>query len=129
MDLERYFANATGTGLLATSNAEGEVNLAVYGKPHVLEEGLVAFGTGDRLTLANLRANPKAAYAYVEPGYRGVRLYLEKVREETDGPLLAEIRRGAEAAAGPGAGQAVKAVVVFRVVRSLALVGPGPARG
>ncbi len=82
---------------------------------------------GDRLTHANLQANPKAAYAFAQPGYRGVRLYLEKVREEVDGPVLEAVRGRADAVVGPGTGEAVGSLVCFRVTRALALVGPEPA--
>jgi hypothetical protein len=52
--------------------------------------------TTDRLTHANLQSNPKAAYAFAQHGYSGVRLYLEQVREEDSGPVLDAIRRRAE---------------------------------
>ena len=98
-------------------------NVAVYSRPHVLEDGTLAFGMADRLTHANLAENPHAVYAFDEGRYRGVRLYLEKIREETTGPLLEEIRARAEEVVGPGTGSAVRFVAYFRVVQHLPLVG------
>ena len=125
MDWKEYFAREEGLGILATSDADGNVNLAVYSKPHVLDDGSLAFGMTDRLTHANLESNPKAAYAFAQHGYRGVRLYLEKVREEDSGPVLEAIRRRADAVVGPGTGEVVRHLVCFRVTKSLDLVGPG----
>lgn len=123
MDWKRYFEAAAGTGYLATANAAGEVNVAVYSRPHVIDAETVAFGMTDRLTHANLRENPHAAYAFRERGFQGVRLYLEKVREETEGPLLDAIRTRATEIVGPGTGEAVAFAVYFRIRKWLPLVG------
>ncbi|MDF1554731.1 MAG: pyridoxamine 5'-phosphate oxidase family protein [Deferrisomatales bacterium] len=125
MDWKEYFEGRRGTGFMATANKDGEVNIAVYSRPRVTEDGTLAFGMTDRLTHKNLRDNPKAAYAFQEPGFQGVRLYLEKVREETSGPVLEEVRRRADQIVGSGAGEQVEFLVCFRVIRHLNLVGPG----
>ena len=96
MRWKAYFENAKGTGYLATAGRDGKVNIAVYSRPHVLANGTLAFGTGDRLTHANLTENPHAVYAFNEGRFQGVRLYLEKIHEETEGPLLEEIRATAD---------------------------------
>ena len=108
---------------MATASRTGEVDIAVYSRPHVMEDGTLAFGMTDRLTHANLQENPHAVYAFNEKGYEGVRLYLEKVREETEGSLLQEIRRRADEVVCPGTGDAIKYVVYFRVTKDLLLVG------
>ena len=123
MDWREYFETARGTGFLATSNASGEVDIAVYARPRVLPDGTLAFAMTDRLTHANLRENPKAVYAFLEKGFQGVRVYLELVREETEGPALEEARRRAEEIVGPGTGEKVKYLACFRVVKHLSLVG------
>lgn len=123
MGWRKYFSNAAGTGYLATADRAGKVDIAVYSRPHVLADGSLAFGMTDRLTHANLAENPHAVYAFDEGRYRGVRLYLEKIREESAGPLLEEIRAATDEVLGPGAGEAVKHVVHFRVVRDSPLVG------
>ena len=37
MNLADYFENAKGVGVLATADAEGRVNVAVYARPHFLD--------------------------------------------------------------------------------------------
>ncbi len=78
MDLSEYFESANGLGVLATASADGQVDLAVYARPHVLAKDTVAFIMADRLSHANLQSNPRAAYLFREDGegYRGKRLHL-----------------------------------------------------
>jgi hypothetical protein len=123
MDWKAYFEKTRGTGFLATAGRNGEVDIAIYSRPHVMEDGTLAFGMTDRLTHTNIEENPHATYAFKESGYEGVRLYLEKVREETEGPLLEEIRRRADEVVCPGTGDLMKFVVYFRVTKDLPLVG------
>jgi hypothetical protein len=123
MNWKDYFEKTTGKGFLATGGGSGEVDIAIYSRPHVMEDGTLAFGMTDRLTHANLQENPYAVYAFNEKGYKGVRLYLEKVKEETEGPLLQEIRKRADEVVCPGTGDAIKYVVYFRVTKDLPLVG------
>ena len=123
MDWQVYFERAQGTGFLGTANRAGEVNIAVYSRPTVMRDGSLAFGMTDRLTHANLRENPKAVYAFQERGFQGYRLYLELIREETRSPVLDEIRSRADAIVGPGTGEQVKFLVLFRIVKHFPLVG------
>jgi hypothetical protein len=118
-----YFEKTTGIGFLATAGRSGEVDIAIYSRPHVMEDGTLAFGMTDRLTHANLQENPYAVYAFNEKGYAGVRLYLKNVREETEGSLLEEIRKRADEVVCPGTGDSIKYVVYFRVTKKLPLVG------
>ncbi|MDW7709391.1 MAG: pyridoxamine 5'-phosphate oxidase family protein [Deferrisomatales bacterium] len=125
MNWKAYFERSQGAGFLATAGRGGEVNLAVYSRPRVLTDGTLAFGMADRLTYANLQENPLAVYAFQQKGFRGVRLYLEKVREDDHGPVLEEIRARADDIVGPGTGDSVTHLVCFRVVKALNLVGDG----
>lgn len=94
MELSEYFKNRKGTGVLSTANGEGKVDAALYARPHFLDEETVAFIAGDRLTHANLQTNPSAVYLFKEVvSYEGKRLYLTKIKEEKDTPLIDEIRR------------------------------------
>ena len=36
--LSEYFAKTQGIGVLATTDASGQVNQAIYGRPHFLDE-------------------------------------------------------------------------------------------
>ena len=95
MTLYDYFENTVGTGVLATADSNGNVDIAIYARPHVIDEKTVAFVMNERLSYKNLTSNPKAAYLFVEeePGYKGKRLYLTKTREETDVELIESMRR------------------------------------
>jgi hypothetical protein len=124
MSLKDYFENTQGTGVLATADTSGRVDAAVYSRPHVLDDGSVAFIMRDRLTHANLQSNPQAAYLFIEkgPGYKGKRLFLSKIREEQDTPLLAELKRrciSPEEDAERGA----KFLVSFKIDQELPLIG------
>jgi hypothetical protein len=95
MNLSDYFETAQGIGILATANSEGQVDVAIYSRPHVTDEDTVAFIMRPRLSHENLQSNPHAAYMFIEkgPGYKGKRLYLTKLREETDPALIDSLRR------------------------------------
>jgi hypothetical protein len=126
VDLKAYFDTAKGHGVLATADASGQVNLAVFARPHVMDDGAAAFIMPGRLTHANLQANPKAAYLFLEngPGYKGKRLYLTKIREEQDTDLLYALRRKTypeekEKKEGP------RFLVFFKVEKILPAIGVG----
>ena len=38
MDLQPYFEETKGHGVLATADASGRVNLAIFARPHVLDD-------------------------------------------------------------------------------------------
>jgi len=126
MDLKAYFENTEGTGVLATADSEGKVDAAIYARPHFLEDGTVAVIMNDRLTHANIRANPHAAYLFIEKGegYRGKRLFMTMVREEEESELLYELKRrtySPHAAISKGP----KFLVVFTIEKELPLIGSG----
>ena len=68
MSLAEYFESTKGLGVLGTADAEGNVDMAVYSRPHVIDETTVAFIMRERLSYANLQSNPKAAYLFTERG-------------------------------------------------------------
>ena len=95
MDLKEYFETVKGLGVLSTADNTGRVNSAVYSRPHIMEDGTLAFIMRDRLTHANIQSNPHAAYLFREDsqGYKGKRLYLTRIREEEDADLIATLSR------------------------------------
>ncbi|MHC4361173.1 MAG: pyridoxamine 5'-phosphate oxidase family protein [Planctomycetota bacterium] len=95
MGLTEYFENAEGTGILATADSDGNVDLALYARPHMMDDETVVLIMFDKLSHANLQTNPKAAYMFIEKNkdYVGKRLYLEKIREENDAELVQSIRQ------------------------------------
>ncbi len=95
MKLSEYFENIVGIGVLATADDKGNVDAALYARPHCIDEETVAFIMNEALSYKNLISNLKAAYLFLEkgPGYKGRRLYLTKTREETDVVLIESMRR------------------------------------
>ncbi len=122
MSLKDYFSNVEGIGTLATADPEGKVNVALYARPHVIDEEKVAFIMNDRLSHANVAANPYAAYMFVEQGegYHGKRLTLKMVGESTDEAAINEIRRRETTHT---VSDATKFLVTFEVVEVRPLVG------
>ena len=94
MSLNEYFKTVEGTGILATSDSEGNVDLAIYSKPYIIGENKIAFSMLERTSYANIQSNPKAAYMFMEEGsgYNGKRLYLKMAGEETDQKFIEEIK-------------------------------------
>ena len=123
MNQSDYFENTVGTGVLATADSNGNVDVAIYARPHIIDEKTVAFIMNERLSYQNITSNPKAAYLFLEdcPGYKGKRLYLTKIKEETDKELIDSMRR--RKIEKYQEGDLKKHLVYFRVDRIRALVG------
>ena len=126
MSLSEYFEKTKGLGVMATADSKGKVDIAVYSRPHVMEDGTLAFIMADRLTHLNLQSNPRAAFLFKEdgPGYQGKRLILTKIREEENSALLDSLRRRAYLTEREGAKES-KFLVFFRVEQELPLIGSG----
>jgi len=126
MELKEYFENSKGHGVLATADAQGAVNQAIFARPHVMEDGSVAFIMPHRLTHTNLETNPQAAYLFKEdgPGWKGKRLYLTKIREEQDTELLYSLRRRTYPEEKEKA-EGSRFLVFFQVNKVLPLIGVG----
>jgi len=126
MDLQKYFEQLTGFGVLSTADGDGRVNAAVYARPHCFADGTVGFIMPDRLTYRNLQSNDYATYLFrqdAEAGdrrYDGVRLYLTKVGEDDDEGRISKLRRRTPGGDGVG-----RHLVIFKVEKQLPLVGPG----
>lgn len=126
MKLQEYFNSRSGTGVLSTADAGGKVDAAVYSKPHVMDDGTVAFIMRGRLTHENIRSNPYAVYLFMEdtPGHKGVRIFLKKIREDDNAEQIASMTRRhlkpeVDAQKGP------KHLVYFAVEKVLPLIGSG----
>jgi hypothetical protein len=129
VNLGEYFENTKGLGVLATADASGEVNAAVYARPHFTDpndENIIAFIMADRLNHANIQANPHAAYLFVEegPGYKGKRLHLTKMREESNEELVAAICRRCDYTMYKG--ENLRYVVFFKIDKVFPLIGSNP---
>ena len=128
MNLRSYFEKHKGVGILSTADDNGYVDAAVYSRPHILDNGNVAFIMRDRLTHHNLQSNPHAAYLFKENGngYNGQRLFLTKLWEEEDSEMLFNLRR--RNCPEKKDRRESKFLVYFKVDKALPLIGPGRKR-
>ena len=98
MKLSEYFKQAKGVGVLATTDAAGQVNQAIYAKPYFLDKDddtTCAFIMAHRLTHDNLEHNPSASYLFIEENkeFVGRRLSLIVGEEEFDPEKIKALRR------------------------------------
>jgi hypothetical protein len=125
MDYREYFKDAKGRGVLAAADGQGLVDVAVYARPHIMDDDTIAFIMRDRLIHHNLQSNNHAAYLFMEDGagYKGIRLFLTKVREEQDTDLLYSLRSDRY----PSKKEEGKTLflVFFKVDKVLPLIGAG----
>jgi anti-sigma28 factor (negative regulator of flagellin synthesis) len=124
MSLEEYFSTTEGIGILATSDSAGNVDLAIYSRPYVIDENKIAFSMLERISFANICSNPKAAYMFIEKGegYSGKRLYLAKAGEETDQQRIEEIK-SQRPKKHTSTTDVAKHLVYFSIERTRPLVG------
>jgi hypothetical protein len=125
MKLSQYFEKTKGRGVFATSDSKGKVGTAVYGRPHFINEKTVAFIMADRLMHKNLKSNPYASYLFMESGerYAGMRLYLEKIKEEKDPALINNIRRKDSHPVYRSGEEQIRYLVYFKIIKVLPLIG------
>jgi len=107
-------------GTLSTANAQGDVNVAVFGSPQMIDENTVVMGMGENRSFRNLRENPKAAFIVMEPGetvmdWKGARVYLEALAIETGGGFYDMIRDNIAKAAGEQAAKMIHAAIRFKI--------------
>jgi hypothetical protein len=98
MDIKDYLDSAKGVGVLATADADGRVNAAIYARPHFLDandSNTASFIMNERLSYANIQANPHAAYLFIEESdeYVGKRLSLTKIGQDDDQEKMKPLRR------------------------------------
>jgi len=125
MKLSEYFEKKRGRGVIATADAKGNVGIAVYARPHFVDEKTVAFIMADRLMHKNVQLNPHAAYLFLESGdrYVGKRLYLTKIKEEKDSTLIDRIRRRESCPVYDKYRDKARYLVYFHVDKVLPLIG------
>ena len=85
MTLKQYLESSEGKSILSTANAEGMVTSAIYSRPHVFDDGTIAFVMRKRLTHENLRTNPYASYMFIEEG--------NGYKEDKDNALIDSMKR------------------------------------
>jgi len=88
---KEYFEKRIGNGFLATSNKEGEVDIAIYSRPHIFDDRNFYFIVNQGRTHENLRQNPFAAYAFGQGNFQGFRFYLRLIELLDNGPKYEEV--------------------------------------
>lgn len=113
-----------GRGVIATSNTQGEVNVAVYAVPHFVDDETLAWGMTEGRTYKNVIDNPNAAYLYMYAGagYSGARLSLKLKGIKNSGEMLDTIKARTREIVGPEAAAAVKHAAYFTVVEVRPLI-------
>ena len=125
MSLAEYFENIKGLGVLATSDSDGKVDIAVYSRPYIIDENTVAFSMLEKLSYSNIQSNPKAAYMFVEEGegYNGKRLHLTMTGEEKDEERIKQIKQQHSKAKDKDEDGKVRHLMYFTVDKVRPLVG------
>jgi len=126
MRLKEYFEGSSGICILSTADRSGKVTAAIYSTPRFLEDGNVCFIMRERLTYRNILENPHAACMYIEHGtnYKGIRLFLTKVKEDNNQALITAMTRRHLSPEEDGA-KGPKHLVIFKVDKILPLIGDG----
>jgi hypothetical protein len=128
--LTTLFNKRPRIGSLSTANGKGEVNVAVFGSPQMIDENTVVMGIGKNRTFMNLQENPKAVFIVMEPGktladWKGARVYLEALDIETGGGFYDQIKDNIAKAAGKEAAQMIHAAIRFKITEVRPLVDMG----
>lgn len=119
-ELMELFNKWPRIGTLTTGNKMGDVNVAAFGSPRMVDENTVVMGIRNNRSFRNLQRNPKAVFMVMEPApkvqdWKGARVYLEAVDMETEGKFYEEIKRNIAKAFGQEAADFVHAAIRFRI--------------
>lgn len=119
-EVMEFFNRSPRIGTLSTANRNGEVNVAVFGSPQMIDENTVIMGIGRNRSFRNLQENPRAVFIIVEPGktmmdWKGARVYLEVMDMEKGGGFFEEVKEGIAKAAGQAAADIIHAAIRFKV--------------
>jgi hypothetical protein len=126
-ELMTLFNKHSRIGSLSTANKRGDVNVAVFGSPRMIDENTVVMGIGENRSFRNLQRNPKAVFIVMEPGetvmdWKGARVYLEAIDIETGGEFYDTIKHDIAKAAGQQAADMIHAAIRFTITEVRPLV-------
>lgn len=109
---------------MATADNKGQVNTAIYAKPHVFDDSTVGFIIRDRLSRKNLLENGNASYLFYEKGssFKGLRLKLLLLGESNDQNLISELSRRPKTSGNLYTDES-RFLVTFSVDKCLSLIG------
>ena len=128
-EVMEFFNKRPRNCLISTANSKGDVNVAVYGSPRMIDENTVVLAVRGNRTYRYLSENPKASIIVVEPGEithssKAVRVYLELISIETEGPLLKEFKDNLAKRMGKDAADALQAAIRFEITEVRPLIDP-----
>jgi len=127
--LMEMFNKESRIGALATTNKNGDVNLAVFGSPRMIDEDTVIMAIGDNRSYHYLQENPMASFIVVEPGdspatWKGARVYLKVDTMERYGEVLDSFREKIRKMAGDKSANAIVAAIRFKITDVRPLIAP-----
>ena len=119
-ELMELFNKYPRIGALATANREGDVNVAVFGSPRMVDENTIVMGIGNNRSYRNLQRNPKAVFIVMEPGetvmdWKGARVYLEAADLATDGEFYDQTKQNITKSSGVQAANMIQAAIRFKI--------------
>ena len=128
-EVMEFFNKRPRNCLITTANGKGDVNVAVYGSPRMIDENTVTIAVRDSRSYQNLRENPKAAIIVMEPGEvkhdsKVVRVYLELSAIETEGELLNQYKDTVAKRAGKKSADGLLAAIRFKIRDVRPLIDP-----
>jgi hypothetical protein len=128
-DAMELFNKRPRIGTLSTSNKSGDVNVAIFGSPQMIDENTVVMGIGANRSFQYLQENPNAVFIVMEPGetlmdWKGCRVYLLAQTIDTAGDLYNQIKSKIAEAAGEAAAKMIHAAIQFKVTDVRALIAP-----
>ena len=128
-EVMEFFNKRPRNCLLCTGNSKGDINVAVFGSPQMIDENTVVLGVGNKRSYLYLKENPKAAIIVMEPNEikhdsRAVRVYLEVTSINTEGELFEKVKEGVASRAGKQAADGLQAAISFRISELRPLIDP-----
>lgn len=129
-EVMELFNKRARIGSLSTANRKGEVNVAVFGSPQMIDENTVIMGIGQNRSFRNLQENPKAVFIVVEPGetmldWKGARVYLEAMDIETGGGFYEQIKENIAKSSGKAFADMINAAIRFKITEVRPIVDTG----
>jgi hypothetical protein len=130
--LIEYFNKQPRIGTLSTASKDGEIDVACFGSPRMVDAKTVVMVVRKNRTFTNLQENPNAVFMIVEPGktgpeWKGVRAYLRMTEFETSGEKMDMMRKGLTKILGEEVAKSFHAAITFEIqdVRPLNDMGQG----
>lgn len=128
--LMEYFNKQPRLATMSTADKEGKVDVSVLGSPQMVDEKTVVMTLRDNRTFANLKENPYAVYAIMEPGktspeWKGVRVYLKMIDYQTAGEKFETMKAAAIQRLGEARAKLICVAVTLEVYEIRPMIDSG----